>query len=122
MIVWLKLSKMSPKRADKILMFKDKWVKLLLKGTKTMETRGKAFQEGEYWIGCKKQIHGKLYLGTAQRIDTIEAFKKLRTKHCCDTDELPYKTTFCFNVNNVEAIAPIPFNHPKGAVSIVKFQ
>ena len=114
---------MSPQQGDKIMMFKDKWVKLLLNKTKKMEVRSKPFEEGIYWIGCKQMLLGSFRLGKGQHIKTIEKWTSLRSKHCCETNGLPYKKTWCFEVSEVEAITPpIAFKHPRGAISIVRYR
>jgi len=113
---------MSPRQGDKIMMFRDKWVKLLLNKTKKMEVRSKPFEEGRYWIGCKQMILGRFRLGPGQHIKTVEKWISLRSQHRCETNELPYKKTWCFEVSEVEAITPIAFKHPRGAISIVRYR
>ena len=113
---------MVPTQGDKIMVFKEKWVNLLLNGTKTMETRGRPLKEGMYWIGSKKKIWGKLHLGKAKHIETVEEWRNLRLKHCCETDDLPYKKSWCFDVSEVVKMTPVPFLHPKGAISIVRYR
>ena len=82
---------MLPKQGDKIIMFEEKMMNMILDGTKTMEIRGGAIKQGTYWIGCKKNITGKCKLSRPIHITTNDLWKYLRTKHRWDIDDLPYK-------------------------------
>ena len=113
---------MYPKRGDRIMIFKETWAKLILSKTKQMEVRSRCFEEGLYWIGCNKKIIGRFRLGQGKHIQTIEKWKDLLSKHRCETDELPYKKTWCFHVTEVKAITPVEFKHPMGAISIVIYR
>ena len=103
------------------MMFKPKWMSLILNRSKTMEVRGRPYKEGVYWIGCKQGIHGKIHLGKAKEIKNIKQWKTLSPQHRCETEELPYKKTWSFDIVAVETMIPISFEHPRGAVSIVRY-
>ena len=113
---------MKPQQGDKIMMFKPKWKSMILNRTKTMEIRGRQFQKGVYWLGCKKMIHGKVRLGQAKEIKDINQWKMLFPQHRCETDQLPYVNTWSFEILEVETMIPISFEHPRGAVSIVRYK
>ena len=42
----------APKPGDRILIFKQQWLQLVLSGQKTMECRGAAYKSGKYYLGC----------------------------------------------------------------------
>ena len=50
----------APARGDRILILKEPWLQMLLRGEKTLEIRGAAYSSGRYWLGCKKVIHGEV--------------------------------------------------------------
>ena len=58
-----------------------------------MEVRSKALKPGKYWLGSSSQIRGKVYLGTAIRIEDQENWTALRDQHQVMIDTLPYKKT-----------------------------
>ena len=114
---------MAPRTGDKIMVFKDRWASLILSGAKKLEVRSKRYKEGSYWIGCKEKIRGSCKLDKPMQIKTEAEWKKLQSLHCCDTDELPYKKTWVFQISNVEAVSPeIPYKHKKGAITIVRYR
>ena len=114
---------MSPKPGDRIMILKDEWVKLILSGAKTLEVRSRRYKEGSYWIGCKEKIRGKCTLEKPLQIKDTSTWKQLRVQHCCNTDELPYKKTWVFQISNVEKVSPeIEYKHPKGAIGIVTYK
>ena len=105
------------------MIFKDGWVKLILRGAKTLEVRSCRYKEARYWIGCKEKIRGKCTLEKPLQIKDISTWKQLLPGHCCNTDELPYKKTWAFQISNVEIVSPeIAYSHPKGAVGIVIYK
>ena len=56
-------SRPRPKPNDKILVLKEAWLALILSGEKTLEIRGAPLHAGQYWLGCKKQIYARAFLG-----------------------------------------------------------
>ena len=56
-------SRPRPKPNDKILVLKEAWLALILSGEKTLEIRGTPLHAGQYWLGCKKQIYARAFLG-----------------------------------------------------------
>ena len=105
------------------MIFKDNWATLILKGEKKLEVRSKCYKVGSYWIGCKEKIRGKCTLDKPMQIKTKAEWKQLQSLHCCDTEELPYKKTWVFQISSVDVLSSdIPFAHPRGAVGIVRYR
>ena len=59
-------SRPRPKPNDKILVLKEAWLALILSGEKTLEIRGTPLHAGQYWLGCKKQIYARAFLGNRE--------------------------------------------------------
>ena len=110
-----------PKAGDKILIFKEHWRDLVLRRRKTMEVRGAALKAGRYWVGCRGQISGRLTLGSAIAINK-NMWAALRGRHCVEGDALPYKKTFGLPVLSATRVEPLSFNHPRGAIGIVRYR
>ena len=112
-----------PTVGDRILILQPVWLDLILAGDKTMEIRGSSLRPGKYFLGCKKQILAVAHLGLPRRITTVEKWVELRPLHCVASDELPYKRTFGLPIMSVHRVsAAIPYAHPRGAISIVKYR
>jgi len=120
--IWLKTVIMVPQKDDKILIFKEKWLTLILDGKKTLEIRGRRFKEGSYWMGHKSFIYGRMELGTPTLIRDIIEWDELRDKHCVETDTLPYRKTWAFKISNVKKVGPFKFKQTRGTVSIARYQ
>ena len=110
-----------PKAGDKIMIFKDHWLSLVLKKRKTLEIRHRALKPGKYWLGHKGVIRGVAVLGEAMQIPTTELWKSLRNRHLVDTPEAPYKTTWGLPILSVKKVEPVMYVHPRGAIGIVRF-
>ncbi len=56
------------------------------------------------------------------RIETARQFRRHEAQHrvSLTTDELPYKKCYCLPILNLRKIK-VSFHHPRGAVSIVKY-
>ena len=48
----------APVHGDRILILKEPWLQMLLRGEKTLEIRGATYSSGRYWLGCETVIHG----------------------------------------------------------------
>ena len=112
-----------PSEGDRILVFKEEWLQKVLSKQKTLEIRNKALQAGSWWLASKGQIHAQAVFGTPMQIDAAK-FKELKSQHLVDSDALPYKKkNWAIPLLNVKHLKPaIPYDHPKGAVSIVIYR
>lgn len=45
----------TPRPGDKILVFKEPWLTLVLSGKKTLEVRAAPYKSGAYWFGTRGQ-------------------------------------------------------------------
>ena len=113
----------SPKNGDRILILKEHWLKPVLLKEKKMEIRGRAYSPGKYWLGCKGQLHGKVVLQTAFKIEDEESWAKHREDHLVQSEKLPYKKTWALRVLAVSALSsPLPYQHPNGAIGLVRYR
>ena len=86
-----------------------------------MEIRGRNLSSGPCWLGCHGTIYGHCFLGSPILIDSIEVWRGLRHRHRVEVDELPYKTTYGFPVHQCRRVTLTSYEHPRGAVGIVRF-
>ena len=108
-----------PSPGDRILIFKQGWLSLIMSGQKTLEIRGSALRPGRYYLGCKGQIYGVAEFGEPVRIATLSEWVALKGKHLVDTVTLPYKRTHASPLLRVTALRPHTYIHPRGAIGIV---
>ena len=111
----------TPQDGDRILVFRPRWLNLLLDEEKDLEIRGRNLSSGPCWLGCRGTIYGHCFLGSPILIDSIEAWRGLRHRHRVEVDELPYKTTYGFPVHQCRRVTLTSYKHPRGAVGIVRF-
>ena len=110
----------APLQGDRILVLRPHWLNLILAGEKTLEIRGRNLASGPYWFGCRGTIYGHCFLGSSIVIDSAEAWRGLRFRHRVEADELPYKTTFGLPIRHCHRVTPTPYEHPRGAIGIVR--
>ena len=82
---------------------------------------GRNLSPGPCWLGRRGTIYGHCFLGSPIVIDSIEAWRGLRHRHRVEVDELPYKTTYGFPVHQCRRVTLTSYEHPRGAVGIVRF-
>ena len=111
----------TPQDGDRILVFRPRWLNLLLDEEKDLEIRGRNLSSGPCWLGCRGTIYGHCFLGSPIVIDSIEVWRGLRHRHRVEVDELPYKTTYGFPVHQCRRVTLTSYEHPRGAVGIVRF-
>ena len=116
-----KWKELTPQDGDRILVFRPRWLNLLLDEDKDLEIRGRNLSSGPCWLGCRGTIYGHCFLGSPIVIDSIEAWRGLRHRHRVEVDELPYKTTYGFPVHQCRRVTLTSYEHPRGAVGIVRF-
>ena len=112
----------TPQDGDRILVFRPRWLNLLLDKEKDLEIRGRNLSSGPCWLGCRGTIYGHCFLGSPIVIDSIEAWRGLRHRHRVEVDELPYKTTYGFPVHQCHRVTLTSYEHLRGAVGIVRFR
>lgn len=107
---------------DKILVIRPYWLDLILAGEKTLEIRGTPYRPGRYFLGYNRQVLAVAQLGNPLRIASAEHWVSLQSQHRVVTDTLPYKRTFGLPILSVRAVRPVPFHHPRGAITIVRYR
>mgnify|MGYP006227000279 CR=1 FL=1 len=112
----------TPQDGDRILVFRPRWLNLLLDKEKDLDIRGRNLSSGPCWLGCRGTIYGHCFLGSPIVIDSIEAWRGLRHRHRVEVDELPYKTTYGFPVHQCHRVILTSYEHLRGAVGIVRFR
>ena len=111
-----------PAPGDRILVFKDRWLSLVLSGKKTLEIRGCALKPGRYYLGCKQKIYGIAELGAPLRVSSQSQWLAMKDKHLVDTAGLPYKRTFALPILKFKSLPPCPYQHKRGAIGIVIYR
>ena len=113
----------TPREGERILVFREEWLELILSGQKDLEIRPARLREGDAWLGCKSTIFGKARLGPAAEIATEQEWAALRSRHLVDGVALPYNTTWALPLQSVMRLrAGIPYVHRRGAIGIVKYR
>ena len=111
-----------PHLHDRILILRQPWLRLILAGEKTLEVRGRPFASGMYWLGYKSNIYGVVRLGTAIRIETVEAWNECYGEHLVDLPMPPYEKTYVLPILNARPTRLFRFVHPQGAIGVVKYR
>ena len=109
-----------PQQGDRILMFKQPWLDMVLSGRKVLEIRSRALT-GSFYIGYKKNIYAKVVFGPPVHIKTESEWAELRPQHRVN-GPMPYKKTYGLPIHFIERTRRIPFDHPRGAITIVKYR
>ena len=112
----------APRRGDRILVFRLHWLNLILAGEKDLEIRSQNLSGGRYWLGCRGTIYGLAMLEPAMPINSAAAWRRLRHRHRVGVDKLPYKKTYGLAIRQCRRVTPTPFEHPRGAIGIVKYR
>jgi len=113
-----------PESGQRILIFKPGLIEQIVAGTKTMEIRGVHYKPGFYLLGSKGVVHASARLGPAVLIESPLQFERHHHRHRYpfgSRNKLPYKTTWGFPISDVKKMN-LPFRHPQGAVSMVRYQ
>ena len=63
----------TPQDGDRILVFRPRWLNLLLDKEKDLEIRGRNLSSGPCWLGCRGTIYGHCFLGSPIVIDPIRS-------------------------------------------------
>jgi ASCH domain len=105
------------------LKIEDKWVNLILNGTKTSEIRRRNTKIRERIAFGNTKI--KRCVGYARIVDSVEELKKYNDKHQANDFLEKYakgrKTLFAWILENVEIEAkPNPYSHSTGSWSKIK--
>ena len=111
-----------PQLHDRILILRQPWLRLILAGDKTLEVRAQALSSGRYWLGHKGMIYGVAQLGSAIKIETVDAWHASYPEHRVDSPTLPYKTTYGLPILSARPTRLVRYAHRPGAISVVKYR
>ena len=69
-------------------------------------------------------IYARAHLGHPLRVESVRHFRRHFDEHkvALTADTLPYKTTFFLPILEVRNINMVPYRHPRGAITIVRFR
>ena len=76
-----------------MLRFQRHWLDLVLEGTKTVELRRDRTTSGCAWMGCGGRVWGRVHIGDAARLSSMEELRATRGQHRVEATELPYGST-----------------------------
>ena len=71
----------SPRPGDRILLFKQENMSLLLQGQKTFDARKVNYRPGRYLLGCNGRIYGVARFQRAFAVQTQRAWERLRPQN-----------------------------------------
>jgi len=110
---------------ERALIVREPWVNQILDGFKIWELRSKPTKV-RGTIGIIEQGTG-LIVGQVDLIDSLKPFKDeeqmryTHSLHCVDDIELVKKWRYTWKLENAKRYEkPIPYKHPKGAVTWVR--
>ncbi len=114
----------APFTGERILISKSgESLKMILDGQKTSEVRGVNYRPGRYLLGCAGRIYGWMHLGNGRLVESKLAWERCRNSHRMLDERPPYPKTYVFAIRRVHRMRPpITFQHPRGAIGIVKFK
>ena len=72
-----------------MLHFQRHWLDLVLEGTKTAELRRDRKTSGCAWMGCGGRVWGRIHIGDAARLSSMEELRATRGQHRVEATELP---------------------------------
>ena len=110
-----------PSPGDKILIFRPQYLQLVLGGAKTLEIRGAAYKPGLYYFGSRGQIYAMAKLGRAYPIHCMRQFERVKHQHRMSCSRLPYQKTFAIPILEIASLCT-RYQHPRGAISIVRYR
>ena len=69
-------------------------------------------------------IYARAHLGHPLRVESVRHFRRHFDEHkvALTTDRLPYKTTYMLPILDLRKINRVPYRHPRGAITIVRFR
>lgn len=120
----------SPLAGEPIVVFAEKWARLVLQGTKRIEVRHQPLGRGHYWIGVKQKqkqnkkhlVVGRFEVVGQQLVRTNDQWNQLRDLHCCEQEKKPYANTWCMDIGGVSMCQPVAFKWKPGAINRLNFQ
>lgn len=94
-----------PVVGDRVMVLKDEWLRMILNGTKTVESRGQKARLGHVWLGSDGQVLGSAKIVQCQELSE-DSFASLASEHCVLSAAMPYKHTWGLWLEDVEILVP----------------
>ena len=111
-----------PMPEDPILVLEMKWLQLIVAMQKTIELRGVHMVEQPYWLASGGHIYARAEITSVHHIKTQADWDVLRPEHCMERATPPFPKTYGHRLENVEVLPQsVPYFHPRGAVSRVRY-
>ena len=111
-----------PQAGERILILRKPWLDLILSGKKTMEVRARRAAAGDYLLGCRGHVYGRVRLGAAVSLSEPLVWEQYRDHHQCEGG-VPYPRAFGMPLSDVMAFSEsVPYTHPRGAVGFVRYR
>ena len=106
-----------------MLHFQRHWLDLVLDGTKTAELRRDRTTSGCAWMGCGGRVWGRIRIGDAARLSSMEELRATRGQHRVEATELPYGArTYLWPLSGLYILPePVPFHSRPGPVTWLPF-
>lgn len=113
---------MMPEIGDTIMIVKRDYADLILSGDKTIELRCRPIKRRCIWLGQSesKEILAKLDIGKSTLIDDHD-YQFMQSQHKCNLSQKPYKKTYAIEINRVDHIQPIRYQHKRGAIGFIRY-
>ncbi|CAE7458353.1 unnamed protein product [Symbiodinium necroappetens] len=112
-----------PQLGDRVLRFQRHWLDLVLAGTKTAEIRRDRTSSGCAWMGCSGRVWGRIHIGDAARLSSLEELRATHGQHRVEATELPYGArTYLWPLSGLYILPePVPFYNRPGPVTWLPF-
>ena len=112
-----------PAEGERIMVFKEEWLKRIMRLEKKLEIRGVRYTRKTYLLGSKGKILGRCEFGEPIHIGDVAQWKQLRPLHCVACDKLPYQKTWGLPIEGLTAFRqPYAYTARKGAVGIAIYR
>ena len=106
------------------MVLQRQWLDLVLSGGKTMEVRSRNLGAGvKYYLGHRGRIYGSVVIAEVEEVGSVEHWRALLSFHMWDVADRPYQRTYAHRLSKVlVACSPVPYQHPRGAVGLVRYR
>ena len=112
-----------PAEGDRILVLQEKYLCLVLAGSKTLEIRNMRLKPQRFWLGNKGLVYGEASIVGGVEVRSDTEWQWLRTQHHWQCEKRPYKQTFAMRLSNVKRCRqPWRYTQPRGAIGIVRYR
>ena len=112
-----------PAEGDRILVLQEKYLCLVLAGSKSLEIRSMRLKPRRVWLGNKGLVYGEASIVGAVEVCSDAEWQWLWPQHHWRCEKRPYKQTFAMRLSNVKRChQPWRYTQPRGAIGIVRYR